>query len=231
MAITAIVILVTMIMTIELVNRANQMPKDASTVNIEAVDELKNSNDELIEEIKYLKTELQKARGRQTPGEPVISEDPAELRRQVTALRQQLEQPRDVLPDNASIAKSIVKLQSQIQQLHAESTVIYKPSSAANRNAWILVCDENSFAIRPLTGATGGSLLDQKTADQRMDALTQKLENFNPRSDYFLIVLRPSATAYYFDILQAFDGFGIPAGADLIDEDVKVMTATELGEI
>jgi len=238
MATTAIVILVTMIMTIELVNRANQLPKDASTVNIEAVDQIQKSNHDLESEIQSLSVQIENSKSKVTLGPPVTQEDADELKRQarvleqqITDLQDQLNRPAEDFPDNQSVADRLAKLQKKLNQLIAESSVIYKPSTTANRTAWIIVCNADNFEIRNLSESTRSTRLEDNDREQRMKALTNQLNRHDPQSDYFLIVLRPSATDHYFDLLQAFDQAGISTGADLIDEEVKVMTAADIGAI
>ena len=161
MAITAIVILVTMIMTIELVNRANQLPKDASTVNIEAVDQIQKSNHDLESEIQSLSVQIKNVKSKVTLGPPVTQEDADELKRQarvleqqITDLQDQLNRPAEDFPDNQSVADTLAKLQTKLNQLIAESSVIYKPSTTANRSAWIIVCNSDNFEIRNLSEST-----------------------------------------------------------------------------
>ena len=82
MAITAIVILVTMIMTIELVNRANQLPKDASTVDQDLIDKIQNSNNELETIIQSLAIQIEKAQEGINIPTPVIIDDVKEFQRE-----------------------------------------------------------------------------------------------------------------------------------------------------
>jgi len=240
MAITAIVILVTMIMTIELVNRANQLPKDASTVDQDLIDKIQNSNNELETIIQSLAIQIEKAQEGINIPTPVIIDDVKEFQRQIQALQKKIADLREQLnhaqlvngsplPNLEAIRELRDGIQEKLDQLRAEDAVIYKPSKTSNRNAWIIIASEKEFKIRPISTLSRDVTFNQPDRDSRRTALEKHLNRYDPASDYFLIVLHPSATASYFDLLQAFVDSGIPAGADLIDEEMKVLTRADVG--
>ncbi len=247
-SVTAIVIVVTLFLALDLVQRKQGQASESPAVLA----------DELVAQIAKVEAELTRLRKELDNADELVkqvaSTSPAELKAEIVrherALedlrrelqRQQEKQTRLVAQEQAAAAEKFDldplrqrieqtvretrEMQGQLDQEKQEDRVLFTLPRGFNKEGWIAVVESGRITVAPLGRAakpqvfvSTGTFLKKSAAD----ALIDWIDRDRLRSAYFLVLIRPAGSRTFSDLEEAFHGKSISFGFDLIDAERTVL--------
>lgn len=247
-SVTAIIIVVTLLLALDLVQRKDGASSESSS---EFADELVTRIAEVEVESAKLRKELD-----QTDGlvQQIAGTSPAELKAEVVrresvlddlrreVKRQEEKRMRLLAQETATAAErfelnpslrqldltvqEIGELQGQLEREKKEDRVIFTLPRGFDKDGWVAVVELDSIVIAPLRRAakpqvfvSTGTFL-KKSASV---ALADWIERGGLRSAYFLILIRPNGTQTFDELEEALRGKSVTFGFDLIDANRQIL--------
>jgi hypothetical protein len=235
-SVTGIMILVTMMMTLELLQRKVSAPAPQTA---KIIDELRPAVDQGDQEIAKLQQQL--ARDEQTLRE-LAGIDQNQVRRamdDLERLTRQLQSDVQTLrgeeahadsrvrrseaekTQRASDAKTLQELtervrktQRQFEELKSSNRVIYNVSSSASKSAWLVQIGDDQLLTAPV-GKPAASVFSG-SPEARTAEFLRWAASRDPKSEYFMLLVKPGGVASFRTLLQGLTSKGFQVGFDLI---------------
>ncbi len=235
-SVTGIMVLITLLMSIELVQRnSKQPPIQTSTAHV----------DQLRSTIAEAQAEIEQLRARQQSSDKVLREavvvSQFQLREESRELERLLErletdavdlklQIRDTLlrEENAQkiqnneqrlvdeLTNKLQELQSLIDKLIKENRVIYNPAKGNSKTAWLVEISSTRIMTAPLDNAASIRVFGQTT--RQAEFLTWA-KNRDHRQEYFVLLIKPSGIDHFLELQEKLAKHGFDLGFDLLAED------------
>ena len=247
-SVTAIVIVVTLFLALDLVQRKQGQASESPTVLAE----------ELVARITALEGELAKLHKELDRSDDLVqqvaSTSPAELRAEIIQrelavedLRQQLQRQQerekrlqsqekavaaeqfDLSPLRQRVEQTIREtreLQGQLDQAKQEDRILFTLPRGSNKEGWIAVVDSGRITVAPLGRAarpqafvSTGTFLKKSAAE----AMVEWIDRERLRSAYFLVLIRPSGPRTFDALEELLQSKSMSFGFDLIDAERTVL--------
>ncbi len=238
-SVTGIMILITLLMTLELIQRTMQSPQNRTA---EVVASLDQQIAETREAIEVLRERIREQQKEQTP-DMFLSVDTLQDRlndiedrtsradrdairlarqRQTTTSelsRQQQEQSSrtDEARQLAELQKKLKEKQQQLQKLSTGNRVVYNPARGTSKTQWLVELRESEIVAARL----GVSQAPHQFAD--VPGFRTWLSQLGSAGHYCMVLIRPSAVDRCEEVLQALDEVRIQYGYDAIDDSTTVI--------
>ena len=237
-SVIAIVILVTMILTLELVNRIAQAPQNATVISTEDIRAAEDRQAKLTKEIDSLKRQVNN-----TPINvdllPSQNTNPQDLERQIKRLTEQLailskkessidEGPtKPALPLNElqMLADNIKLTQKKIAIIQTNNPIIYAPVENNPKTCWLIALSSQTIKLIPIQNGLPAKTIQKASRKELLEELNSILSSLEKRKHYFLLSVRPSAGPdLYFEVLDLLQSGKYPVGVEFIPENVNIFT-------
>jgi len=247
-SVTAIVIVVTLFLALDLVQRKQGQ---ASESPVELAEEIERRIAAVEAELVKLRSELENA---DELVKQVASTSPAELKSEIVRRERVLEDLRrefqrqeerrtrlitheqavaaekfDLAPLRQRIEQTereTRELQGQLDQEQQEDRVLFTLPRGSNKEGWIAVVESGKITVAPLgraakpqVFASAGTVFKTSAAD----AMIAWIDRDRLRSAYFLVLIRPAGSRTFSDLEEAFHNKSISFGFDLIDAERTVL--------
>lgn len=238
-SVTGIMILITLLMTLELVQRTTQSPQNQTA---EVVASLDQQITETREAGKVLRDRVREQQETQSPEVFLsvetlqdrlkdIEERTSRADRDAVALAQQrqttaaqLSQQQQEQSSRSKEAGRLEELQQklkdkqrQLQQLSTGNRVVYNPAQGTSKIQWLVELREAEIVAARI----GISRTPQQFAD--IPEFRAWLSQLVSGSHYCMVLIRPAAVETCEEVLQALDKAKIQYGYDAIDESTTVI--------
>ena len=247
-SVTAIVIVVTLFLALDLVQRKQgQASESSAALALELVARIADVESELAK----LRKELDRT---DDLVKQVASTSPAELKAEIVRrehviedLRRELQRQEekrtrlvaqeqaaatekfDLAPLRQRIeqtARETREMQGQLDQEKQENRVLFTLPRGFNKEGWIAVVESGRITVAPLGRAakpqvfvSTGTFLKKSAAD----ALIDWIDRDRLRSAYFLVLIRPNGSRTFAELEDVFRDKSISFGFDLIDAERTVL--------
>jgi len=245
MSVTGIIVLVMLLLTLELV----QLDRLASTPNssaaaaplLKAIEEVEQELDSAsqalsqgniaVEELAMLpldEAKRQKGRLKTEIDRLTIEIDRKSQQYQESLLQNEvLEEALDASSDTKdeleSIQQNIDSLRQQLEDLGKINRVIYNPNAKSHKRAWLVDLSLEGFQVAELGKVSPPIRFVQEVHQQRFGALRSWANTRNPRTDYFILLVRPRTIEIYQDVRKELEDLGFDLGFDVIGNGVTVI--------
>ena len=242
-SVIAIVILITLILTLEIVNRVSQSPQNAKVTTEE---DIRSATDR----IKIIKQEISKLKGKITAAAPILPKQPivspTEIKKQIERLTRHLEtlnrkvssigngpvKPALPVKQLLALETKLKATKEKITHLQSNSTVIYVPDTNSKRTCWVIQFEKKQIKLLPITHGLPTKTLRGDNNKQLLERLQQDLKLLANDEHYFLFTARPTSDPdLYFQILDLLEKKKYPVGVELIPEDVQIITQSNLDKM
>ena len=242
-SVTGIMILVTLVMAVELVQRTEQAPQQQTA---ELVKELEHQINETRDAVEELRAQMQQQQKDVTPDAFLDistlqvkfrrvqdhrqrgsqdSKDLAQRRQktdsQLARIRREQISRKDEIATLAKLQEELSKKKEQLKKLSRGNRVVYNPAQGTSRTPWLVELSGTKIVVARM----GISAAPQEFSD--IPAFQGWVSQLVPSSNYCMVVIRPTAVDSYGDILKMLDGRAIQYGYDAIDEKVIVIDSRD----
>ena len=240
-------ILVTLMMAVELLQRKQASPAQRSA---KIVEQVKPVVDDADREIADLEQKL-------AENEEVLKElagvDPEALRQQLAQLENAIRRIREeVAAASAESAKAddraarahaekerrsddpktlddlisqAQEIQKQLEEIRKSNRIIYNVTPNFSKTPWLVEIGENALLAAPARNPS--SPVDFPGADdQRIAAFLSWASARDNQSDFFMLLIKPSGSTTFRKIREGLQSAGFDIGFDLIEEDQTAMDRT-----
>jgi hypothetical protein len=246
-SVTGVIILVTLLLAIELVQRvtvaAPTSAVETSTDRIvqleKEIDSLRTaitSSDELVAQLATLPSggfAQRESELKRTRDQLVKEVDQLEVEVKETEVQNEREMVSDDmsrLEDSVpSLQSMIPKLRTQLEALKKSHRVIYNSNPFDQKQAWLV--DLSPEAIRVAEPGHTDHFLEF-TASNPNDVGSQFInwaKQHSKATEYFVLLLRPKAIRLYVSVYQKLTANGFDTGVDLLETDASVMGTDQDG--
>ena len=245
-SVTAIIILITLILTLELLNRKKATSAESTTSAAEALEAAVNDANA---EAERLEAEL--ALGEEAAEELAMA-TPAQLRREAAELSEQAdrlqtevahlkpqadaaaaaeERATARLYDRAADREKLASLQNQtkskqeqLDQAKRQNRLIYNIPPNSSRTAWLVDLSGQQVKVSRF-GKNGAETLFDGSSGVRQ--FIRWAGERSKSTDYFVLLVRPDATDTFGEVRKELDTLGFDIGFDLIAADQTVIHTSE----
>ena len=227
-AVTGIMILLTLLLSLEIVQKAESFPAQTT----DGYSQLLKQKQELENHLRSLQEQRRRRSGR--PPKPQPPQSSSELqrkismmekridgyRRQLALLEQTLQsRQKDLEPKIDKKQKHLERQGEQLKQIQRkiqdlQGRIIYQIDGKFSQTPWLIQVAANRIMVapmrkktRPQVFSTPGMFL--QWVDQHRD----------PQADYFLVVIKPKGVKIYRQLRDELHKRGFDMGIDLIPED------------
>ena len=237
-SVIAIVILVTMILTLELVNRIAQAPENATVISTEDIRAAEKRQAELIIEIDSLKRQVNNTPINVDPL-PIQNTNPQELKRQIKRLTEQLAilskkessiddgptKPALPLNELQLLADNINLAKKKLAIIQTNNPIIYAPDKNNPKTCWLIALSSQEIKLIPVQAGLPTKTIQKASIEDLLKELNSVLSSLDKDKHYFLLSVRPSAGPdLYFEVLDLLQRGKYPVGVEFIPENVNIFT-------
>jgi len=138
-------------------------------------------------------------------------------------LQEALEASSDKKTELKSLQQQIATLQEQLEALQKKNRIIFNPNAKSNKRAWLIDISVNSFLVAELGRTVPPVLFDQESQQRRVKTLLAWANTRNSRSEYFILLLRPETIEIYKEVRKELEGLSFDLGFDVLGNDVTVI--------
>lgn len=236
-SVTGIMILVTMMMTLELLQRKASAPAPQTAKLIE---ELRPAVDQADQEISRLQQEL--ARDEQALRDLAgidqdqvrqamddlerltkqLQSDVQTLRGEEAHAESRVRRSEAEKTQQASDAKTLQELtdrvrktQLQFDELKSSNRVIYNVSSSVSKSAWLVEIGDKQLLTAPV-GKPAKAIVFSGSPEARTAEFLRWAAGRDAKSEYFMLLLKPGGVASFGSLLQGLKSKGFQVGFDLL---------------
>lgn len=245
-SVTAIVMVITLLLAVDLIQRRKSQAADSSG-QIAA---------EIAERVQKVESELAALKDRTTETSELVREiaatSPAELRNEITqreAMITELSSEKEriqrrllkvtelekttavklfdlhpVEEEKQKLERSYADLERQVQQERQENRVLFTLPRGFQKEGWIAVIEANRIITapigreaKPIEFRTSGISLFGRSSTKEF---TNWIEQQGLRSAYFLLLVRPGAATSFDETDDALTNLAVSHGFDLISRDI-----------
>ena len=175
-------------------------------------DEAKRQKRILAQEIDRLTTEIE--RKQQQHQESLLLNEVLEVA---------LNASSDTVSELESLQQRIDALREQLEALENNNRVIYNPNSKSNKRAWLVDISPDGLQIAELGKVAPPVRFDQGGQQRRIGALRAWARTRNPRTEYFILLVRPTTIEVYKDVRKRLEDLNFDLGFDVIGNDAMVI--------
>jgi hypothetical protein len=242
-SVTGIMILITLVMAVELIQRTEQAPQQQTAELVRELEHQINETRDTVEELRsqmqqqqtdvtpdafldtsILQAKLQRVQDRRQRG--IEDSNSLAQRKQKTdsrlaRLRQEQTSRKDEITTLAKLQEELAKKNEKLKKLSRGNRVIYNPAQGTSRTPWLVELSGTKI----VSARMGIRAAPQEFTD--ISAFQGWVSQLVPSSNYCMVVIRPSAADSYEDTLKMLDGLAIQYGYDAIDEKVIVIDAQD----
>lgn len=244
-SVTGILILIMLILCLTLLDRDDQPTEQSAPVDYEQVEaELAVQSAEL-QRLQAQLAALEKTT------QMAVASTPEELREAILAKTNHSEQlkrrileaqqdQKDLLQDLADqeakaqkqaplralsqrMKEEIEDLEAELEELRTTNRQAYSFRDADNTTAWIVDVGEQEFLVAPVGKQTKPQVFSDRSLANRVKKFTDWASGLNPKTNYFVLVVRPKSVQGYRLIRQQLEPEGFEFGVDLIGDDVTII--------
>ena len=160
-----------------------------------------------------------------------------EIERDVAALRQRVESARGrrqsaqakhearkadrELADQ--LAEMIDQTQRRIERLRTSNRIIYNRAKNAAKDAWIVETTDQQIAAAPLGTATRPTVFAGGMRKERLNACLAWAKGRNRAKEYFLLIVKPDGIETFSDLRDGLSNLGFDLGFDVVAADQTVI--------
>lgn len=248
-SVTGIIVLITLLLTVELLQRDTTIPERQSEALADQLREaIADANQEtkesqnLLLQREQLVTESAALSLDQLEWENSnTSQQITRLQAEVQTLKSQLDtsgrhrdkwlarragQDKD-RQDLMQIRDEIREIDEKLHKLKRSNRAIFNPSSTSGKTAWIVDVSSRSISVARVGIKTAPSVFSAKLGNGHVRAFLRWASQRTPASDYFLLLVRSTGGKTY-DVLHAgLRKRGFALGFDLIGEGVTVIDSQD----
>jgi hypothetical protein len=247
-SVTGIIVLILLLLTLELI----QLEQLSTTLNPTASAEpLLKAIESLEQEIDSANRDLQRgnaevselatltahdARRQKSTLVQEIARLTAEIQRrqhqqqenllQAEVLEVALTASSDSLSEIESLEEHIEALRDQLEALEDKNRIIYNPNAKSKRRAWLVDISLDRIQVAELGKVAPPVVFDQGWQPLRTGALQAWARTRNPRTEYFILLVRPKAVAVYKNVREELEKLHFDLGFDVIGDDAMVIDPT-----
>ncbi|MBI2826548.1 MAG: hypothetical protein HYX69_17895 [Planctomycetia bacterium] len=244
-SVTGIIILLTLILALELVTRKPSAQGGSSPDNSE---QLRESIAEAAAESAQLEEALEKRTARVQELAAASPQQLAREKRDVEQEVQRLEAEVQQLVRQAettsrekkeAVAKSedreldrkelkqreatLRSLAEKLKDLKRKDHLIYNLSRDAGKRAWLVDVSPDKLAAAPLGEAVPPTVFEESSAFARARSFIDFTKRRDPKTEYFVFLIRPAAVETFADIRLKLEGSGFDIGFDVIGSGQTVL--------
>lgn len=237
-SVIAIVVLTTMILALEIVNRVTQAPEDAKIITVADIHSAQEQVDLLTREINTLNDRIKAASPKSSLG---ISTriPPRELQKQIKRLTLQLTAlekkdssvkknslgPELPLNELNKLAENVKAAQDKIDFIQSNNVVIYSPDDKDKRTCLVIDLSSHKIDLFPITEGMASKTLSDSSRQRLINKLKQVLSSLAKDKTYFLLNVRPTASPdLYFEVLKLLQQNNYRVGVEFMSNDVLIVT-------
>ncbi len=239
-SVTAVVILITLLLCVELINRHVGGSEGPAAQEVDAVQRqlaaVESEISRLTDQVRS-HAQLQKHVAGRTAEE--IATECKQLEKDVRTLEAELllaeAQLQDAYKEQNTVNESIKKAQRQLQDKQKDieealrkrqriatgQDLIFNPVSPSGKRTWLLVLSDQNWTLRPLDQNRPPIVLNK--ARDRISELEKLIRMRDQRQDHFMIFLRPSAASQFHIVAKLLRDQGFDLGFDLIGENQTIL--------
>jgi len=131
-------------------------------------------------------------------------------------LKEALNAPSDTKDKLESIQQSIDLLRKKLENLGKTNRVIYNPNANSHKRAWLVDLSLEGFQVAELGEVLPPIRFMQEGRKHRLEALLSWANTRNPRTDYFILLVRPRTIEIYKGVRKELEDLGFDLGFDVI---------------
>jgi hypothetical protein len=248
-SVTAIIILMTLLLALELLSRKFGSAAEVTAASGDRNAELKRQIVELQERRDRLANELRESTQLvETAAEnstEQLRDDIEATKQQVNRLERELElqaaelqdariddkrakRERDAIDSKelAELRRRIASNEHKLAELRSSNALIFRPAADSGKRTWLVDILADRIAVEPL-GDPGARVVFDQSSLFRMGKFTGWLRSLRGEKEYFLLLLRPSGIEQFRAIRSQFDMQQFDIGFDLIGEQQRISQAAE----
>tara|TARA_R110002111_G_scaffold1162_5_gene8246 strand:+ start:7094 stop:7894 length:801 start_codon:yes stop_codon:yes gene_type:complete len=233
-SVTGIVIFVTLLMSLELIQRH---PKSAHAETADLVRQLKQQliqnqqasellqqqidveNQEITPEVfldasslQQTLTEIRELQHRVTEDTAEITNQKGETEKQLNEIRQTAAERREEIKEIQDLKNEIAHKSEQLKKLEEGKRLIFRPARNTPKTQWLVDVSEKKVLV---------ARMGVKSTPQQFASYAEFrkwLIGLSPAADYCMVLLRPETALTYEEIFKMLDQQQISFGYDAIDE-------------
>lgn len=116
-----------------------------------------------------------------------------------------------------SLDEELRRLQEEIASTSKSAVVVYNPDPGATKTAWLIDLSKEHIRVFPVEGGAGESfdVSDPNVIPSDFIAWVRQRDN---SQEYFVLLLRPESIVIYDKLHPMLDGLSFDLGFDLIDD-------------
>jgi hypothetical protein len=244
-SVTGIMILVTLIMTLELIQRTVSSPLvQTVAVTVEA----ESTTADMRKRARDLKAQIER---QQQAAESLRGVDPRGLNEQLQELEQTIEQfLKDVervsaisaaternrrqaateeaetlakLSEVRTIEQQIAAAQSELEKLKKTNRLIFNPDKSSAKTPWLLDVSSTQIKAAQVGVKATPAVFSGGSPAELLAQFGGWLPARDPAAEYFVLLIRPSAAELYLPLRFELQGQGFDLGFDLLGETQTVV--------
>jgi len=230
-SVTGIMILITMMLTLELLDRKEQSPQVKTDEAIEQLERVTNQIDAEIAQLeaqlnantsvlRYDATTVREQIGELTAARQQLESDVQQLRVESQQSRQrrdrirQQEQSQEATPETlASLQEETRKTREQLERLKRSNRMIFNPSEGDQKTPWLVELDADRITVAQV----GESARPQVFPS--VDSFLSWSSRRNQRTEYFVVLVKPNSVESFAEVHATLSTSGFDVGYDVMPAD------------
>jgi|GEM_PF-1420647 hypothetical protein len=247
-SVSAVVILMTLLLCVELINRHVADSGGPSTEQLEAI---RREIAAVEEEVALLKTRIDAynalAEKLAVSRPEQVADECRQLEFRVKTLeaelqaasaeREQLQSREraalaelDAAQKFASLRREKIQrdaeqMRRKLERIRSGEDLVYTPAPGLGKRAWLLELSGKRWTLRSLDPPWHETVIED--SHSRLEKLKSIVRQRDPNREYFVIVVRPSAVRQFREVAEMLRAARFQIGFDLVGEDQQIFTAQE----
>ena len=131
--------------------------------------------------------------------------------------------PGGAAAELSTLIRHIAALHEQLKKLKNTDRVIYNPNAKTSKRGWLVDLSANLLQVAEVGLESPPIIFDQNSSQRRIDRLLTWARTRNPRTEYFILLIRPNAVESYEHIRKELENLGFDLGFDLLGSHVTVI--------
>lgn len=244
-SVSGVLIFLTLIMTLELLQRQKDSPPQKTREIVEDMSQaIATANDEIrVLEAKLAKQSAEtNQRVRQNPTElrsqkAIVGAEVRQVGTELDRIQQELQRAREraqqaqkVEPQEKAekvrveeIAKQTRAIEAKLAELRSKNQLLYATPSGTNKVAWLMEVTGEHLLIARADHPKAEVVIEDASLEERLERADEWARKLDTKQNYVVLIIKPSGIEQHPKLLDALEQTRISIGFDLVEENQTVI--------
>lgn len=244
-SVSGVLIFLTLIMTLELVQRQQDSPpqktreivEDMSQAIATAEDEIRvleatfaKQSAETNKRVSQNQADLQSRKAEIGAEVRLAGTEVDRLQQELQRARVRAQQAQKVEPHEQQesarieeLAKQTAAIEAKLAELRSKNQLLYATPSGTNKVAWLMEVTGDRLLIARADQPKAEVVIDDASLDDRIERAADWARKLNAKQEYLVLIIKPSGIEQHPELLDALEETRISIGFDLVEENQTVI--------